>query len=812
MPPPACWIGISLLALSTSLSAQANKSVRDITIHSGWGGLGTPQDLTVTILGTSDGFQRDGKLVEPALVQALVSAAEAPTISKPDPANLGITKSWLGSQLALAEGRMPGKMQEATARQKAFFESTFTDPDKISGIVPSLFTYSMFDDYPHAEVKITFSDGSQLTLISHSYYEFMLPWTIGGSNRQETYNADISRAISALLPPKSTNRERLSDAEFGFHLADAVMDSIETQWKEIGAEDRAGDSIAKLRSRYTISASDINPYHDAEFGVSWSRNGPHETNLHVTLHRPDFPPNLGVEGIFLSEAGRIQGIDEFLKNGSRYEDLTLSVTWLMDWLREHPDSRAYLFNVHRFSFGDHAMQTFTNDMRLRERNDLVERVRAEQSQIALLKIDGADWVIFPDRHLLLWRYQWFRGLLNWTPNDFGEGECADYRVNNGGCSGREVSPEGTLIPASTPRDVGCLKSWRGKHSSRSLQTDALFEVEEHGREGFIDRTGQIVIPLCFDAVGEFSEGLARFERDGRWGYMDPAGNMVIEPTFPWAEEFHEGLAHVQVTGTILGYDGRWGYIDQTGKIVIPPNSGRVISDSSGEESAFHDGLATIEVVDEDEAAPPRKGFIDKGGKLVIPARFTYVYPFSEGVAAATESESGDAGWGYIDRSGNWAIPPRFDGASSFQLGLAPVNRKKGCGYIDKKGDQVLRLPAPGGQQDCASAWGDFNDGLSRWLFGKKYGFIDRGGKTVIPPQFDLTYGFSEGLAAVQIGKNWGYIETTGTMVFAPQEFGSVKPFHNGLAQVQTKDGAVGYIDRSGKYVWGPHKRNDAATE
>jgi len=37
-----------------------------------------------------------------------------------------------------------------------------------------------------------------------------------------------------------------------------------------------------------------------------------------------------------------------------------------------------------------------------------------------LKIDGADWLIFPDRHLLLWRYEWFRGLLKWTPDDFGE--------------------------------------------------------------------------------------------------------------------------------------------------------------------------------------------------------------------------------------------------------------------------------------------------------------------------------------------------------------------------------------------------------
>src|SRR4029079_6950130 len=111
------------------------------------------------------------------------------------------------------------------------------------------------------------------------------------------------------------------------------------------------------------------------------------------------------------------------------------------------------------------------------------------------------------------------------------------------------------------------------------EIDALFDIGEHGREGFIDRHGQIVIPLCFDVVGQFSEGLARFERDGRWGYVNPAGDIVIEPTLAWAEDFHEGLAHVQVTGTVLGYDGRWGYIDKEGKIAIHPNSGRMFSDS-----------------------------------------------------------------------------------------------------------------------------------------------------------------------------------------------------------------------------------------
>src|SRR3974390_2164978 len=224
MPSPARWIALSLLALSTSLPAQADKKVREIVLHSHWGGLGTPQDLTMTILETPNGFQRDGKPVKPTLVQALVSAAEAPPISKPDPANLGITRNWLQFQLTLVEDQW--KTRDATGRQKALFESTFTAPEKIRDVLPSLYTYTSFDDYPSTEVKITFSDDSQLTLTSHSYYEFMLPWTIRGSGSGETYNADISRAISALLPPKSANKDRLAGPEFGSHLADAVMRSI----------------------------------------------------------------------------------------------------------------------------------------------------------------------------------------------------------------------------------------------------------------------------------------------------------------------------------------------------------------------------------------------------------------------------------------------------------------------------------------------------------------------------------------------------------------------------------------------------------
>ena len=80
---------------------------------------------------------------------------------------------------------------------------------------------------------------------------------------------------------------------------------------------------------------------------------------------------------------------------------------------------------------------------------------------------------------------------------------------------------------------------------------------------------------------------------------------------------------------------------------------------------------------------------------------------------------------------------------------------------------VLQPKVSPGETDCATVWGDFVEGLARWKFGKKYGFIDRNGKTVIEPKYDLTFHFSEGLAAVLVGGKWGYIDTTGKMVIQP---------------------------------------------
>lgn len=786
-----------------------SREVHQITIHSAWGGLGTPRNVEITITRNQDGFMRDGKAVDKALVNGLLEALTSPRIAKPEMSNMGISDDWLRANVAHQEPRSWAQATPTTKGQLALFKSTYTNSKAIAGLLPSLFKSWHTDDYPGVKVEVYFEDGSHLFASTHSQYVFMLPWCVG-EQKSETFNADISRAVSALLPRGRVNKERLTGPGLAKELTEAVMASIETEWNLKGAEEMVGDALASIRQKYQITNTEITPYHHPEYGTATYKGEPEEVNLHAMLRKNSFPRNVSVALVLKDNKGRVEGIPQFLDSADKYEDLVFSVPWLRKFIQDNPKAHFRISYVHNASFGEKAMRTFAGDMKLRERDDLVAKVKAQQSEIALLMVgmtySESYWLVFPDKHMVLWRYQGPSGLLKWSPADFGEGECADYRVNNGGCSGREVDANGVLVPEGTPRDVACVSAWHTKHSATSGHTGPLFEVMDHGRSGFINSEGEIAIPLCFDTVGDFSEGLARFERDGKWGYLDQTGTIVIQPKFPWAEEFHEGLAHVQVTGTTLGYDGRWGYIDKTGTVVIDPQYPRMLVDEDGEESAFHDGFAMIEVGG--ESGPSRKGFIDKNGKVAIPARFTYAYPFSEGLAAVTESESGDSGWGYIDKTGRWVIPPKFEWTTSFQFGLAAVNRKNTCGYIDKTGSYAIRLPAPGGKQDCASAWGDFSDGLSRWLFGTKYGFVDLSGKTVIEPRFDLTFGFSEGLAAVMIGKKWGFIDKTGTVVIEPQDLSTVKPFHHGLARVVTRDGHWGYIDKSGKFVWQPTQQGN----
>lgn len=73
----------------------------------------------------------------------------------------------------------------------------------------------------------------------------------------------------------------------------------------------------------------------------------------------------------------------------------------------------------------------------------------------------------------------------------------------------------------------------GSISAQGRQSEhkGLFHVSQNDKEGYIDRTGKIVIPLKFDGARNFSEGLAAVKVEDKWGFIDETGKVVIEPQF-----------------------------------------------------------------------------------------------------------------------------------------------------------------------------------------------------------------------------------------------------------------------------------------
>jgi hypothetical protein len=83
----------------------------------------------------------------------------------------------------------------------------------------------------------------------------------------------------------------------------------------------------------------------------------------------------------------------------------------------------------------------------------------------------------------------------------------------------------------------------------------------------------------------------------------------------------------------------------------------------------------------------------------------------------------------------------------------------------------------------------------------RFGFIDKTGRAVIPPQFVDAQNFAEELAAVvQAGINqYGYIDRTEQTVVQPR-FNQAGPFSEGLAAVETRSRVVG--DQVVDIAWG----------
>ena len=206
-----------------------------------------------------------------------------------------------------------------------------------------------------------------------------------------------------------------------------------------------GPTLDILRTKFRITSAEINPYQGLIYGVAWSGDQPHETNLHVTLKHPNDPSHFQIATVFPYANSAATGVESFLSAISSLEKLYLSVPWLKEYLKKHPETIAELEFVQDRSFSLKAQQNFAADMHLLGKDALVAKVKPVADQSVLLNLGlGGWWILLPDRTMILWRYESTDGLLAWRGYVRKAGECSSYITVAGGCVGAVVSASGDL--------------------------------------------------------------------------------------------------------------------------------------------------------------------------------------------------------------------------------------------------------------------------------------------------------------------------------------------------------------------------------
>lgn len=101
------------------------------------------------------------------------------------------------------------------------------------------------------------------------------------------------------------------------------------------------------------------------------------------------------------------------------------------------------------------------------------------------------------------------------------------------------------------------------HADLNVNAGWIRRVRLNKKYGYIDASGDEIIPLLYDSVSiSFADERAFVKSGNRWGFIDVTGKTIIPIQYDEASNFSNGLAAVKL-------NGKYGYINKTGQVIIP---------------------------------------------------------------------------------------------------------------------------------------------------------------------------------------------------------------------------------------------------
>lgn len=221
----------------------------------------------------------------------------------------------------------------------------------------------------------------------------------------------------------------------------------------------------------------------------------------------------------------------------------------------------------------------------------------------------------------------------------------------------------------------------------------------------------------------FSEGLAAVSKDNLDGYIDTTGELVIPCQFRLGNAFHHGYA------IVYGDDGLLFFIDKTGAPAFPD-----LPHANQADAFREDGIGFLRFPDGTSA------YINTDGEIIcsLPEGYYSRAGFSEGLSGVgTVNEDGEYVDAYMNTSGEIVISGLECAQFRFHNGRVPImNENWKYGVMDTTGTVVY--PCELDEE------AEFEETVARAVKDGKEAVMDLNGNLVIP--------FEEGCTSIAIGE------------------------------------------------------------
>lgn len=196
--------------------------------------------------------------------------------------------------------------------------------------------------------------------------------------------------------------------------------------------------------------------------------------------------------------------------------------------------------------------------------------------------------------------------------------------------------------------------------------DDLAVVQRGEKKGFINRQGEIVIPIAFQDVTSFREKRALFREGEHWGIINEQGKVIVPATYDAIRPFDNGLAYAKK-------QDQWGLINHAGQLVLPTEYQEI--------EAFKAGFAKVSI-------NRSHGMVNSQGKLILPAIYDAVYDMKYGLIRVRKDQKKGAANG----NGDFVIPIKFEGIDMIDVHFTKVKYESYWGVLNTEtGEEIVPI-------------------------------------------------------------------------------------------------------------------------